>query len=113
MNEIDVVDLKTLRKKYLKKRIFIDRFERGVWADYSQETKELCLEFTHLVKWSGDEYTYTISLLLDDDNVIQKISALKCQRLAGDDACGSTYRNKRADDYDYFRIDCVLETTVE
>lgn len=112
MDEIDVVDLKNLRKKYLKKRVYIDKFERGVWADFNQATKELFLEFSHLVKWSGDEYTYTVSLILDGDHVIQKISALKCQCLAGDDARGSSYRGKRADEYDYYRLDCILEAAI-
>ena len=108
MSTIDVVDLKSLRKKYLKQKIFIDRFKKGVMADFSQQSKELFLEFSHLVSWSGDEYTYTITLVLDDDFAIQKISALKCERLAGDDARGSSYRGKRCDEYDYYRLDCVL-----
>ena len=112
MSEIDVVDLKTLRKKYLKKKIFIDRFRKGVFADFSQQTKELFLEFSHLVSWSGEEYTYTISILTDNDFTIQKITALKCERLGGDDARGSTYRGKRTDEYDYYRLDCVLEEAV-
>ena len=112
MPTVDVVDLKTLRKKYLKKKVFLDRFPKGVMADFSQQSKELFLEFTHLVSWSGDEYTYTITLALDDGFVIQKISALKCERLAGDDARGSSYRGKRCDEYDYYRLDCVLKDAV-
>ena len=113
MSTIDVVDVKTLRKKYAKKKIHIDRFQKGVWVDFSQKSKELFLEFTHLVSWSGDEYTYTISMITDDDFVIQKISALKCERLAGDDARGSTYRGKRTDEYDYYRLDCILAAAIE
>lgn len=109
MSTIDVVDLKTLRQKYLKQNLSLDRFPKGVWADFNQDTKELFMEFRHLVKWSGEEYTYTISMFLDDDNVVQKISALKCERLAGDDARGSSYRGKRTDEYDYYRLDCVLK----
>ena len=112
MSAIDVVDLKTLRKKYLKKKISIDKFRQGVLADFSKQTKELFLEFTHLVSWSGEEYTYTISIFTDDDFVIQKITALKCERLGGDDARGSTYRGKRTDEYDYYRLDCILEEAV-
>lgn len=113
MSTIDVVDLKSLRKKYLKQKLILDRFPKGVWADFNQDTKELFLEFHHLVKWSGEEYTYTISMFLDDDNVVQKISALKCERLAGDDARGSSYRGKRTDEYDYYRLDCILKDAVE
>lgn len=113
MNAIDVVDLKTLRKKYLKKKVSIDKFKKGVFADFNKQTKELFLEFTHLVSWSGEEYTYTITLIIDDDFVIQKITALKCERLGGDDARGSTYRGKRVDEYDYYRLDCVLSPAVE
>lgn len=112
MSTIEVVDLKTLRKKYLKKKISIDKFKKGVCADFNQKTKELFLEFTHLVSWSGEEYTYTISIFTDDDFIIQKITALKCERLGGDDARGSTYRGKRTDEYDYYRLDCVLKETV-
>jgi hypothetical protein len=113
MSTIDVVDLKTLRQKYLKRKLSLDRFPKGVWADCNQETGELFLEFSHLVKWSGEEYTYTISLVLDADRIIRKISALKCQRLAGDDARGSSYRGKRTDEYDYYRLDCILRDAVE
>lgn len=112
MDKIDVIDIKTLRKKYLKKKISIDNFRKGVLADFNQQTQELFLEFTHLVSWSGEEYTYTISIFTDDDFVIQKITALKCERLGGDDARGSTYRGKRTDEYDYYRLDCILEEAV-
>lgn len=113
MSAIDVVDLKSLRKKYLKKKISIDKFGNGVFADLNKQTKELFLEFTHLVSWSGEEYTYTITMVVDDDSIIQKITALKCERLGGDDARGSTYRGKRTDEYDYYRLDCVLAKAVE
>ena len=112
MNTIDVVDLKTLRKKYLKKKISVIKSRKGVHADFNLKTKELFLEFTHLVSWSGEEYTYTISIFTDDDLVIKKITALKCERLCGDDARGSTYRGKRTDEYDYYRLDCVLTEAV-
>ena len=112
MSTIDVVDIKSLRKKYLMKKIFIDRFKKGVIADFDHKSNELFLEFTHLVSWSGEEYTYTISIFTDDDFVIQKISPLKCERLACDDARGSTYRGKRTDEYDYYRLDCILEEAV-
>ena len=55
---------------------------------------------------------YTISIFTDDDFAIQKITALKCERLGGDDARGSTYRGKRTDEYDYYRLDCILEEAV-
>lgn len=112
MSAIDVVDLKTLRKKYLRNKISIEKFRKGVLADFNQKTHELFLEFTHLVSWSGEEYTYTISIFTDDDLVIQKITALKCQRLGGDDARGSTYKGKRTDEYDYYRLDCILAEAV-
>ena len=48
METIDVVDIKSLRKKFLKKKIFIDWFKTGVMADYNPKTKEVFLEFTHL-----------------------------------------------------------------
>lgn len=113
MSTIDVVDVKTLRKKYIKKRIHVDKFQNGVLVDFSQDTKELFLEFYHLVSWSGDEYTYTISIVVDDDFIIRKITALKCERLSGDDARGSTYRGKRTDEYDYYRLDCILSHAVD
>ena len=112
MSAIDVVDIKSLRKKYAKKKILIDKFRKGVWVDFNQKSKELYLEFTHLVSWSGDEYTYTITITIDDDFIIQKISALKCERLAGDDARGSSYKGKRTDEYDYYRLDCILSEAV-
>lgn len=112
MGEIDVVDLKTLRKKYLNKKISIIKFRKGVHADFNLQTKELFLDFSHLVSWSGEEYYYNISIFTDDDLVIQKIMPLKCERLCGDDARGSTYRGKRTDEYDYYRLDCILEEVV-
>lgn len=112
MGAIDVVDIKTLRKKYLKKKISIVKFKKGVYADFNLQTKELFLEFTHLVSWSGEEYTYNISIFTDDDLVIQKITPLKCERLCGDDARGSTYRGKRTDEYDYYRLDCILNDVI-
>ena len=110
--DIDVIDIKSLRKKYLKKRIFIDRFQKDVSAYFNNATMELYLEFSHLVKWSGDEYTYTITLTLDNDSAITKISPLKCERLCFDDATGSGYKGKRVDEYDYYRLDCLLTTVV-
>ena len=111
--DIDVVDIRSLRKKYLKKRISADRFQEDVSAYFNKVTKELELEFSHLVKWSGDEYTYTITLTLDDDSAIVEISPLKCERLCFDDATGSGYKNKRVDEYDYYRLDRLLTTAVE
>lgn len=113
MDAIDVVNLKTLRKKYLKKKVSIIQSRQGVIAEFDPKTKELFLEFSHLVKWSGEEYTYTITITLDDSFVIQKISPLKCERLCGDDARGSSYRGKRTDEYDYYRLDCVLTDVVQ
>ena len=112
MTEIDVVDLKTLRQKYLKKKLVLDNFQDSVWVEYHKPTQEVFLEFNHLVKWSGDEYTYTVSLDVDEKMTIKKISALKCQRLAGDDAFRSSYRGKRCDEYDYYRLDLVLSKAV-
>lgn len=112
MDTIDVVDIKSLRKKFLKKKIFIDRFKTGVMADYNPKTKEVFLEFTHLVSWSGEEYTYTITMIIDDESRLQKILPLKCERLSCDDARGSTYRGKRVDENDYYRLDCVLSQAV-
>ena len=111
--DIDVVDIKSLRKKYLKKRISADRFPKDVSAYLNKATMELELEFSHLVKWSGDEYNYTITITLDDDSAIIKISPLKCERLCFDDATGSGYKGKRVDEYDYYRLDCLLATAVE
>ena len=113
MSAIDVVDIKTLRKKYLNKKIYIDRFDTNVSVYIDKNTKELELEFSHLVKWSGDEYTYTITMSLDDNSVITKISPLKCERLCFDDARGSGYKGKRVDEYDYYRLDCVLSKAAE
>ena len=113
MGNIDVVDIKSLRKKYLKMRIHIDRLQKGVSADLIKNTNELYLEFSHLVKWSGEEYTYTVTMTLDSDSVIQKISPLKCEQLCFDDASGSGYKGKRVDEYDYYRLDCVLSPAVE
>ena len=98
---------------YLKQRIFIDRFQKDVSAYFNKTSKELEIEFYHLVKWSGEEYCYTISMTLDDDSTIIKISPLKCERLCFDDATGSGYRGKRVDEYDYYRLDCILTTVVE
>lgn len=113
MDEIDVVDLKTLRKKYLKAKLHQDRLDSKVEPFYNKATGELSLEFSHLVKWSGNEYTYTVILTLDDDSAIIKISPLKCERLCFDDASGSGYKGKRVDEYDYYRLDCLLTKVVE
>ena len=109
---IDVVDIKTLRKKYLKQKVSIDMFDQDVFVSLDPATGELFLEFSHLVSWTGDEYTYVITLRLSDDNIVQKISPLKCQRLAGDDAFSSTYKGKRPDEFDYYRVDCKLSAAV-
>lgn len=111
--DIDVIDIKSLRKKYLKKRISIDRFQEDVSAYFNKATKELDLEFSHLVKWSGDEYNYTITITLDNASTITKISPLKCERLCFDDATGSGYKGKRVDEYDYYRLDCLLAKVVD
>lgn len=110
--KIDVVDIKTLRKKYLKQKVSIDMFDKDVFVSFDLTTGEMFLEFTHLVSWTGDEYTYTITLLLSGDKIIQKISPLKCQRLAGDDAFSSTYKGKRPDEFDYYRVDRKLSAAV-
>ena len=110
---IDVVDIRSLRKKYLKKSIYIDRFDKDVSVYLDKQTGELELEFSHLVKWSGDEYNYTVTMALDDASVITKISPLKCERLCFDDATGSGYKGKRVDEYDYYRLDCLLATVVD
>jgi hypothetical protein len=111
--DIDVIDIKSLRKKYLKKRICVDRLQDDVSVFFNKATKELELEFSHLVKWSGDEYNYTITITLDDDSSIINISPLKCERLCFDDATGSGYKGKRVDEYDYYRLDCLLTKVVE
>jgi hypothetical protein len=111
--DIDVIDIKSLRKKYLKKRISVDRFQEDVSAYFNKATMELDLEFSHLVKWSGDEYIYTVTITLDNDSAITKISPLKCERLCFDDVTGSGYKGKRVDEYDYYRLDCLLAKVVE
>lgn len=113
MDTIDVVDLKTLRKKYIKKKIHALKECKGVEMGLDLRTHELYIEFSHLVSWSGEEYNYTISIFTDEDLVIQKITPLKCERLTCDDARGSTYRGKRTDEYDYYRLDCVLQNAIE
>lgn len=112
MSEIDVVDLKTLKQKYLKKKLALDKFPEAVWVDYYKPTQEVFLEFNHLVKWSGEDYTYTIRMVVDEEMTIKKIYALKCERLLGDDATNCTIRGKRCDEYDYYRLDCVLSKAV-
>ena len=81
-------------------------------ADFDPKTKEVFMEFTHLVSWSGEEYTYTITIIVDEESIVQKILPLKCERLSCDDAFGSNYRGKRIDEYDYYRLDCVLNPAV-
>ena len=53
--KIDVVDIKTLRKKYLKQKVSIDMFDKDVFVSFDLTTGEMFLEFTHLVSWTGDE----------------------------------------------------------
>lgn len=113
MSTIDVVDIKSLRKKYLNRILHADRFSTDIETFFNKQTKELELEFSHLVKWSGDEYNYIITMTLDDESVIRKISPLKCERLCFDDVSGSGYKGKRVDEYDYYRLDCVLNPAVE
>ena len=113
LGNIDVVDIKSLRKKYLNRTIHTDLFGSDIETFFDQRTKELELEFSHLVKWSGDEYNYIITMTLDDASVIRKISPLKCERLCFDDVSGSGYKGKRVDEYDYYRLDCILNPAVE
>ena len=111
--DIDVVDIKSLRKKYINKKICVNKFCKEVSSFFNPKTNELEIEFSHLVKWSGDEYTYTITFTLDCDSKIEKIVPLKCEKLSFDDAFRSGYRNKRVDEYDYYRLDCILKTAIE
>lgn len=108
MTEVEVSDLKTLRQKYLKRKLDPNKFGKEVEVFFNHNTGILELEITYLMKWSGDEYKYFLVIHLDSDSVIQKIPAPKCQRLVGDDALGSDYRGKRADDFDYHVMDTVL-----
>ena len=105
---MDVVDFATLQKKYLNKKIPVVRGKEGVLAEFNCRTKELFLKFSHQVS-SSEEYTYDISIYTDDNLVIQKIIPLQCEHFCCDDTRGSSYRNKRIDEYDYYRLDCLLE----
>ena len=99
MNDIDVVDLESLRKKYLGARL--DR-QSGAWA----------AEFT-VQDSDYNEYTYSMDIEVGEDGVIEKISEPYCQVLEGDDATRSTYREQSMDSWGYSNVDDWLEDQIE
>lgn len=110
-NEIEVVDIKTLRQKYIGARFNegeLDKFEYIL----DKTTGRTELEFSYLEKWTGNEYNYVVSFCVNEEREITKLFAPKCQMLVGDDARGSSYKGHRCDDFDYWQIDKKLSAAV-
>ena len=66
---------------------------------------ELDWEFAYLRDWSGEETAYDVTIQLNPDMTIKQISALHCRRYTGSDATADGYRNKRAEDFDYWLLE--------
>lgn len=112
MNDIDVENLKTLKQKYIGVRLDEERVHSEYGAFLNHEKGEFELTFSCLEDWSGEEYTYELSGEINSDCTIKKIFAPHCQRLVGDDARGSSYRAKKMDELDYWRVDRKLKELV-
>ena len=110
-NNIDVVDIKTLREKYIGAKFNDGELDKYEYI-FDTTTGRTELEFSYLEDWSGNEYTYIVSFCLNEQSEITKIYTPKCQMLLGDDARGSSYKGHRCDDSDYWQIDKKLSAAV-
>ena len=114
LKEIDdepKLTLPILRKKYKGKKIDLSKLPESECA-FMKKTFELDWEFTYLYSWSGEEVAYDVTIQLNPDFTIRQIGALHCRRYTGSDATVDGYRNKRAEDFDYWLLDCRLEKIV-
>ena len=100
--------LAVIRKKYKGKKIDLSKLPEFE-CSFMEKTMELDWEFTYLRDWSGEETAYDVTIQLNLDMTIKQISALHCRRYTGSDATADGYRNKRAEDFDYWLLDCRLE----
>ena len=107
-----VYDLKSLKKKYKGAKVSMDYLCHKLAGYHDKDANTVEIEFYHLEKWSGNEISYITTIVLDADDIIKNIKALKCEVLVGDDARGSRYRAKRADESDYSVLDQKLEKAV-
>lgn len=115
LQEIEVAEkdepkltLAVIRKKYKSKKIDLSKLPEFE-CSFTEKAMELDWEFTYLRDWSGEETAYDVTIQLNPDMTIKQISALHCRRYTGSDATADGYRNKRAEDFDYWLLDCRLE----
>ena len=107
LKEIDEepkLTLSVLRKKYKGKKIDLEKLPEFE-CSFMEKTLELDWEFTYLYKWSGEEIAYDVTIQLNQDMTIKQIGALHCRRYTGSDATADGYRNKRAEDFDYWLLE--------
>jgi hypothetical protein len=96
--------LAVIRKKYKGKKIDLSKLPKFE-CSFTEKTMELDWEFTDLRDWSGEETAYNVTIQLNPDMTIKQISALHCRRYTGSDATADGYRNKRAEDFDYWLLE--------
>ena len=96
--------LAVIRKKYKGKKIELSKLPKFE-CSFTEKTMELDWEFTYLRDWSGEETAYDVTIQLNPDMTIKQISALHCRRYTGSDATADGYRNKRAEDFDYWLLE--------
>ena len=96
--------LAVIRKKYKGKKIDLSKLPEFE-CSFMEKTMELDWEFTYLRDWSGEETAYDVTIQLNLDMTIKQISALHCRRYTGSDATADGYRNKRAEDFDYWLLE--------
>ena len=101
---VDVINAKTLRLKYVGAKLNEATLEEYL-CFHNKETGETSLEFSVLVDWSGDEYTFEVEFVLDDQLTIRSIKAPSCKKLTGDGTFGSSYRGQKMDEFNYYKFD--------
>ena len=107
--DIDVVDLKTLRKKYLGVKFNADALPED---EFFMTKHSAILDFSHIQKQSGDCYSYFVSFDIDENKKISKIYAPKSEVLVGHNALGRVYKGRRMNKYDYWRVDKKMQLSV-
>ena len=96
--------LAVIRKKYKGKKIDLSKLPKFE-CSFTEKTMELDWEFAYLRDWSGEETAYDVTIQLNPDMTIKQISVLHCRRYTGSDATADGYRNKRAEDFDYWLLE--------
>lgn len=96
--------LPILRKKYKGKKVDINKLPDGE-CFFMEATMELDWEFSYFRDWSGEDTMYNVTIQLNQDMSIKKIGAMQCRRYTGSDATSDGYKNKRAEDFDYWLLE--------